>query len=334
MYSEAAYIGQLAPLPVIPPDVTFRGWHFINAEKIPMQAYRWQLTEGKPKGVVVLVHGYGNHTQWEWFPPSKAGAFHDKYEGSWVDELVRTGFVVLACDLQSHGRSQGSGGYRCYFKSMGNLAQEVHLFVTSTTQQDETLQSLSVFPIGTSMGGCVVLEMCSQNPGFYKGQVLLSPMISLEALNHTKAVCCFRNKDLMDFLSCLVCCFPTTPVASKAKKDMTRASSLESHSDPLKYHGKVRARVAYQTYKHATHMMKNGIKDVHTPFLVMHSVQDNFTDPAGSEALIQGAPASDKQYLKVGPGMDIDADLFHNLTTSDGYAPVLHKAIEWLLGRL
>ncbi|XP_026193820.1 uncharacterized protein LOC34622635 [Cyclospora cayetanensis] len=124
------------------------------------EAPRWGLW-GAPlrdrpvRGVVVLVHGLGEHCRSHFFhkPPvvmSEAaaeaateaateaaagergdgwGAFRPTYIGSWVEGFNRLGFDVVGLDMQGHGASDGWGKGRCIVRSLDDLAEDLLLLL-------------------------------------------------------------------------------------------------------------------------------------------------------------------------------------------------------------
>ena len=72
---------------------------------------------------------------------------------------------------------------------------------------------------------------------------------------------------------------------------------------------------------------------VAVPLVVFHGVRDRLTDAAGSEALVRRAATSDKTLRRVGPGEDVDVDMFHNLASERGHGAVGAEAEAWLLER-
>ena len=55
------------------------------------------------------------------------------------------------------------------------------------------------------------------------------------------------------------------------------------------------------------HFMDGGLAPLKTPFVTFHSPRDTFTDPSGSAFLAaEATKATDKTYLTVGPGCDVN----------------------------
>ena len=64
--------------------------HFQGINKTPLYFQSWAAVN--PKGLVIVVHGYGEHS--------------GRYQNV-VDVLVPDGYAVWALDHRGHGRSEG-----------------------------------------------------------------------------------------------------------------------------------------------------------------------------------------------------------------------------------
>ena len=85
----------------------------------------WQ-PEGKPKAVVCLVHGHGEH----------GGRYYQLAEF-----LTDSGFAVVAIDLRGHGKSQGQRGF---FPSYKTLLGDVTLFIKEVKKHFKKLPFFSM----------------------------------------------------------------------------------------------------------------------------------------------------------------------------------------------
>ncbi len=103
--------------------------------------------------------------------------------------------------------------------------------------------------------------------------------------------------------------------------------------DVLTYSGDCRARVAFEFMTVTNEFMDGGLRALSTPFITFHGTRDTFTDPFGSETLISEAASTDKTYLKVGVGSDVDVDMWHALAAEPGREVVFARALSWLIER-
>lgn len=280
--------------------------------------------------MVFICHGYGGHFQFDYFQPRAPGECHDAWESSVPELLVNMGFIVLSVDHQGHGRSDG---LRCYFDNYDDLPNEANAFVRYYLDGHPQYSTLPLFVLGLSMGGCTALRMTQLSPGTFKGLVLLAPMLSLEMVARQRILCCITNNHLKPISGLLSRNFPTMPIAKAARNTMRPLSQKEMDEDPLTWSGDCRARVGAEFLRVTDELMGGGLQDVTTPFITMHSQKDTFTDPLGSERLMSLATVQDKTYSKIGPGLDIDADMWHAISFEPGKEKVLAAIREWLAAR-
>mmetsp|Transcript_65610 Transcript_65610/g.186119 ORF Transcript_65610/g.186119 Transcript_65610/m.186119 type:complete len:332 (-) Transcript_65610:100-1095(-) len=318
------------PLPSVPDDVEFCTEFFTNPQGLKLQAYRFGQRRGGHKGVVWLNHGYASHTIFEWFLPAKEGEPHDMWSGSILDILVSAGYLVCTLDQQSMGRSEGLHGLVCYMDKFDDLPEENLAYLNTVLLKDPEVQRLPLFILGISMGGATSVRMAQMQPHLFRGVVLLAPMLSLEEVKKKQVFCCIRNGHLMPVAGVLSRLLPTVAIAKGQKNTLHPLSQKEADDDPLCYHGDVRNRCA-RCFQNVTDyfMSGGGLREMRTPFVTIHSARDTFTDPAGSQRLLNMAEVEDKTYLKVGPGLDLDLNMWHCLTGEPGYDVVFEKILEW-----
>lgn len=293
----------------------------------------------KIKGVVWLSHGYAGHTLFSWFLPAAPGEIHDVYEGSLVSFLVNAGYMVWALDHQGHGQSESLNGLRAYFETFDDFPLEAlncmnAIFCGLTDIPLPPVAGLPRFIIGISLGGATAIRMAQLDPGMFRGVVLYSPMLSLERVKKETIVCGITNgalKPLVGFLNTVI---PTVPIAKPAKNKMNPKAQEEMDNDPLVWHGNVRVTVAKSLSEVTDWFMEGGLAEMTVPFITLHSLKDTFTDPAGSDALMEMAKSSDKTFAKVGLGLDIDVDMWHSLTSEPGHEQVSKHTVAWLDARV
>jgi acylglycerol lipase len=110
------------------------GWQTEDALRLYAQG--WQ-PETKPKGVVCLVHGLGEHS------------------GRYVHLaafLNQAGYVLLAFDLRGHGKSEGQRGYAPGYEAL--LNDIAHLLEEATERYPDRPR----FLYGHSLGGNLVIN--------------------------------------------------------------------------------------------------------------------------------------------------------------------------------
>jgi alpha-beta hydrolase superfamily lysophospholipase len=117
---------------------------------------RWRPGKGA-KAVLSIVHGFGEHS--------------GRY-GNVVDWFVPKGYAVYAFDLRGHGRSPGPRGH---VNGWGEFHKDVKLFLEFVRgrEPDET-----VFLLGHSVGGLIVLEYALHQPEGLAGVIASGPVLA------------------------------------------------------------------------------------------------------------------------------------------------------------
>ena len=177
--------------PSVPDDVELTEGTFTNAQGMQLATFSWCLkprgllgTAPRPKGIVLLLHGYGSHTFFEWMHAPAPGEPHTKFTGTVIEGCVRDGWAVHAIDHQGHGQSEGA---RAYFERFTHLADEASAYVDMLLSGDRW-RGLPVFLWSVSMGGATALTMARRDPDKYAGLVLYAPMISLEQVQNQEVL--------------------------------------------------------------------------------------------------------------------------------------------------
>ncbi len=116
--------------------------------------YQCWRPEGTPLAVLVLIHGFGEHS----------GRYMNV-----VNHLVPRGYAIWSFDHRGHGRSPGRRGF---VRTWDEFREDIRLFLEMVRQQEG---GLPVFLMGHSMGGLMVLEYALHHPGRPAGRHRLRP---------------------------------------------------------------------------------------------------------------------------------------------------------------
>lgn len=110
----------------------------------------------RPRGVVVLVHGSGEHyRRYEWL----------------IHVLKRQHLHVITGDLPGHGETEGRRGHIDSFREYTDTVYEWYREAASF--------KLPIFMLGHSMGGLIVIRAVSERYMPVKGIILSSPALGL-----------------------------------------------------------------------------------------------------------------------------------------------------------
>ncbi|GMI43274.1 hypothetical protein TrCOL_g9788 [Triparma columacea] len=311
---------------------------FINAQRQKIVTYAFdpaQATFGnKPlRGVCIMIHGYGAHTQYQWFDSKIPGQQRTVYENCIVDLIVRQGYAVRTLDHMGHGRSENKDNLKCFFQ-FEQLVDEFEQYITDTVMNEAKLKGLPIFLFGISMDGATAIRLSENNPDRYTGMVTFAPMCSLEKVRRQTIKWCIRNKHLEPFIGLLACLKPSMAIAKSSPNVMFPIMQQEYENDPMVYHGDSRVLVAKSFIDvTARFMSPGGFDNVQVPFATFHSVHDTLTDLEGTEALFENSKNvrnGDKKFYRVGAGLDVDAKMWHNLLREPGWELVLDAALKWM----
>src|SRR6266511_1157576 len=116
----------------------------------------WQAwdPEGAARGVVVLVHGAGEH----------GGRY-----GYVAERLAAEGFAVYAMDHRGHGRSDGR---RAMIDRLDRLVDDLALVVARAREEHDGRRP---FLVGHSLGGAVSLTYAIRHGDTVEGLVVSGP---------------------------------------------------------------------------------------------------------------------------------------------------------------
>ena len=160
---------------------------------LPIFYSRWR-PEGPPRGVVLILHGLGEHS----------GRYRHL-----VGALLRGGYTVYAHDHQGFGRS---GGARCYVQGFHDYLSDITQVLSMARRRDPGLPCCLY---GHSMGGLIGLLYLMEIPGAVDVSVIASPSLQshklslvnrilkrmLELLHRVQPGLTFRQRGSLDILS-------------------------------------------------------------------------------------------------------------------------------------
>lgn len=279
----------------VPSDSTLSTFTASDGDNLAVQD--WPLPEGLAlRGVVVLVHGLGEH----------AG----RYEHV-ARRLNDWGFAVRGYDQFGHGES---GGVRGCLPSSSRLVDDLADIVESTRLRMDDATPLIV--LGHSMGGLVAACLAAQNRMRIDGLVLSSPALDagLSAL----------QKLLLSFLPRIA---PNLTVGNGLDPDFLSHDPAVVHaykSDP-RVHDRISGRLA-RFIADAGPWVVTRAAQWKVPTLLMYAGADHLVNPAGSRAFAAAAP---RDRVKV----RCFEDLFHEIFNELDAEPVFDELRRWLDGK-
>lgn len=262
----------------------------------------WQawLPEGKPAGVVVLVHGYAEHS----------GRYRHVAE-----RLVSAGYAIYAPDHHGHGKSEGA---RANVNRMSEVVSDLdHVVRMAAAKHPE----LPVFLVGHSMGSLITLDYVTKT-STGSGYPLAGAAVSGTAIDIS--IVSAPERLVASILSGFV---PNLGVIPLKTADLSRDPQVVAayDSDPLNYHGRIKARTAAEVLG-TTDKVGDRLPEVRLPILIMHGTDDKGAAVSGARLIAEKA-SSDDVTLKLYDG------LYHEIFNEPEQDIVLGDLLDWLKAR-
>ncbi len=223
--------------------------------------------------------------------------------------MTAHGYALYAFDHRGHGKSEGERAnvnvFREFVMDLGDFTEHVR----------QSHPSVPRFLLGHSMGGMVALQLVLEHPEKVDGLILSAAYVQNAA----------DVSPLLLRLSRFVSrYFPSLPVQELNTSDLSRDDEVVRayRSDPLIYHGKVKARLGAELLNAGPYVLARADCIHHLPLFVMHGDADKIAAPGGSQALYNAVTSEDKT-LKLYPGF------YHELFNEPEEGP-LRDVLEWL----
>ncbi|MEJ2162506.1 MAG: lysophospholipase [Robiginitalea sp.] len=239
-------------------------------EEIPVHGY-WR-TPKDPEGMVILVHGFGEHS--------------GRYKAEVVPFFNKHGLGVFAFDLVGHGRSGGKRG------DCAGYDQLMHLVDKACRTARERFPKLPLLLFGHSMGGNLVLNYALRGLGRPDGILASSPYLRLA---FQPPAWKWQFGKLLERL------FPSITVGSGLDPNGISRDPREVETyleDPL-IHDRVSPRYSFPVIEAGEWALANAA-DLEVPTLVLHGTADPIIDSGGSMLFCQRAPGCDLVLIEKG----------------------------------
>ncbi|MCG3167878.1 MAG: Monoacylglycerol lipase [Bacteroidia bacterium] len=212
------------------------------------------LTDNKPKAVVCLVHGMGEHS--------------GRYAHV-ANYFVDAGYAVISYDHRGHGKSGGKRGHTPSYDLLLDGVSDL------LKQAEKIAPGSKKFIYGHSMGGNVVLNYALRRKPEIAGVIASSPWLKL-AFDPPKfevALGRFVNNIFPGFTQ------STKLDATTISRDKKEVEKYVN--DPL-VHDKISARFFVETYSAAAYALEHA-SEFKLPLLIFHGTEDRLTSPEGSQ---------------------------------------------------
>jgi alpha-beta hydrolase superfamily lysophospholipase len=265
----------------------------IGGLKIFVRSWR---PEGKPRGVVVINHGFKSHSGlYEWV----------------AEQLVRKALAVYALDMRGHGKSEGEA---LYVEKFSDYAEDLAKLVALAKVRES---GLPTFVLGHSAGGVVACIHALDHQNEIAGLICESFAHEVPAPDFALAV-----------LKGVGQVAPHAHVLKLKDEDFSRDPAFVERmkSDPLISKQGYEARTVAELVR-ADERLKKEFSRITLPVLILHGTSDRAAKPHGSQVFEQAAGSKDKT-LKLYDGY------FHDLLNDVGKDKVMADITEWIGVRL
>jgi len=270
--------------------------HFRGAGGTALFRRVWRPA-GPPRGMVINLHGLGDHS----------GLYP-----TLVDHFVARGFSVHGPDLRGNGRSPGQ---RAYVARWDVFREDLRCVVELVRAEEP---NVPVFLLGNSLGGLIALEYALHHPEGLRGVIAASPPLGrlgipapllLLGRVMSKILPRFALRTGMD-------------LGGLARDPVVTRTVL---ADPL-FHRWGTARLSTEVAA-AIARVHAGAPHFPLPVLVLHGGADRMVLPDGSREFIAAVGHPDRQLLEY-------PEAYHVLFADLGRERVLTDVEHWAVARL
>ncbi len=260
--------------------------------------YQSWLPEGKPKAVLLIVHGIAEHS----------GRYMNV-----VNHFVPLGYAAYSLDHIGHGKSEGQ---RVFVERFEDFTDTLKIYFDMVRQWQP---GKPIFLVGHSMGGLIGARYLLDHQSELAGAVLSGPAIKISG-NISPALVAMSK-----LISALA---PRMGLVGLSADGICRDPAVVQAyvKDPLVYTGKTTARLGSEMLKAAQQVLA-GAATVKLPILIVQGGADQLLDPAGAKALY-GAVASADKTLKIYDGY------YHEVFNDPGHEVVLGEVAAWVDGHV
>ncbi len=250
-------------------------------------------TNGSPRGVIVLVHGLGEHS------------------GRYVrvaEALTNSGYAFMTFDLRGHGESEGQRGHVSSYELLMDDIEEI------VTRAQKNFQGLPLFLYGHSLGGNLVLNFVLRRSVKLSGVIVTSPWLRL-AFEPSK-----MKVKLASIMNHICPAFSQQSGLETAALTHDEKIVKAYDSDPL-VHSRISARLFLSVYAAGYWAIENASRFPH-PLLLMHGSADSITSWEASAEFAKHVPKDCTFKLW--------DNLYHEIHHEPEWKEVLRVIIEWI----
>lgn len=252
--------------------------------------------EGKPRAIMILVHGFNAHSGYMVWPG-------EQFSGN--------GFATYALDLRGRGKSEGE---RFYLEDFSEYLADVDGLVNIAREENP---GLPVYMLGHSAGGVIATSYVFDHQPEIAGLICESFALDVGLPDAVSLI--------LKGLSHLT---PHLHVFTLKNEIFSRdpAAVAVMNNDPLIANESQPAETAAELLKAADRLIQN-MPNFNTPVFIIHGTADKATRYQGSQYFFDHAGSTDKT-LKLYEGH------YHDLLNDIDREIVMKDILEWLNERV
>jgi alpha-beta hydrolase superfamily lysophospholipase len=235
------------------------------SEGVRLYAREWQPAD-PVRGVIVLVHGLGEHCQ--------------RYAHV-ADFINKRGFSFLGFDLRGHGQSSGQRGH---IQSFEQYLDDIDLMLEKARERHP---SLPVFLYGHSLGGNIALIYALKRKPQVNGVIATSPVTAPDKIPAVKYILGKVFYTLWPAFS-----MDNGLDHSALSRDVSVVERYDS--DPL-VHTRISARLGLDMLN-SGEWIKQHASELTVPLLIMQGSADRIVSVAGTREVARKAPTTLVEY--------------------------------------
>ncbi|MFO7850525.1 MAG: alpha/beta hydrolase [Spirochaetia bacterium] len=232
---------------------------YFNGKDGTPRFFRTWSPDTDPKGIVVISHGYAEHS--------------GRYE-AFAHRLLAENFAVWAHDHYGHGRSEGS---RALIKRIELAAVDL---VTAMETASALYNEKPLFLYGHSMGGAIAALAAIENQDLLSGIIFSAAAIRIM---HTSPAPVRAVARLMRLFS------PALPLIPFHIEHLSKSEDvIEAYrNDPLTYTGKMKVAMALEMVEAEKMLSSEALSRIKVPVLILHGEEDKAVPPKSSRQLYE-----------------------------------------------
>jgi len=257
---------------------------------------RCWMPEGRPRGIIVLSHGFNSHSGYYLWA---------------AEQLLASGLAVYALDYRGRGKSDGE---RYFVESFSEYQSDLDMTVQLARSRDP---GLPLFILGHSAGGVIACNYVLDHQSEIAGLICESFAYRVPAPDFALAV-----------LKGLSHVAPHAHVLNLPKKEFSRDPKVTQAliDDPM-LANEVQPTKTVAEMVRADERLKRDFAQFRLPLLIIHGTKDTVTRPEGSKEFYDRASSADKT-LKLYDGY------FHDPLNDIGKEAVMADIRAWIEKRL